>query len=451
MSDPFTPLNIEGALNAGAGNVEIDDDWLWPCAPDDPDSNGLANMPAGEHRFWGIPFHLAPAGAGERFAVVSRAGGRKVPGSATVPVGARARRVLFAHVCSPCNGERATIEGAGEKVGAYRVLFEDGSAVEQELRRRFEIHDVNVPWGHHPFLCRNCREFRSVPLHDKDGPWGRNQVGTVTENGGDLEGWWLFDWENPHPDRRIEEIELTASGSAAVALGAVTLCDEAGDPLAWPARAAVAVTAGGGEEPELSMERGVIARQDALFVPEEGYLTSEESGWGLGGQEVRPGGYAEIHGSAEGRLGVRTEADGEEEIRWGDVLDSGAVDQGRVRVELVSPRGNQWVHVQVVDGESGRPVGTRVHFRSPQGAYIAPHGHQADINTAWFEDVGGDCKVRGTPYAYIDGTCQIDLPVGEVYVEAVRGFEYRPLRRKLEIKPGQRHLTLTLERAFDMK
>ena len=451
MSDPFTPLNIEGALNAGAGNVEIDGGWLWPCAPDDPAGNGLADMPAGEHRFWGIPFHLAPAGAGERFAVVSRAGGRKVDGSATVPVGAKARRVLFAHVCSPCNGERATIEGAAEQVGTYRILFEDGSAVEQELRRRFEIHDVNVPWGHHPFLCRNCREFRSVPLHDKDGPWGRNQVGTVTENGGDLQGWWLFDWENPHPDKRIEEIALAASGPAAVALGAVTLCDEGSDPLAWAARAAVAVSAGGGEEPELSMERGVIARQDALFVPEEGYLTSEESGWGRGGQEVRPGGYAEIHGSAEGRLGVRTEADGEEEIRWGDVLGSGAVEQGGVRVELVSPRGNQWVHVQVVDGESGKPVGTRVHFRSPQGAYIAPHGHQADINTAWFEDVGGDCKVRGTPYAYIDGTCQIDLPVGEVYVEVARGFEYRPLRRKLEIKPGQRHLTLTMERAFDMK
>ena len=213
MSDPFTPLNIEGALNAGAGNVEIDGDWLWPCDPEDPDGTGLAAMPAGEHRFWGTPFHLAPADAGERFAVVSRARSRKVANSATVAVGAKARRVLFAHVCSPCNGERATIEGAAEQVGSYRILFEDGSAVEQQLRRRFEIHDVNVPWGHHPFLCRNCREFRSVPLHDKAGPWGRNQVGTVTGNGGDLEGWWLFDWENPHPDRRIEEIALTASSS----------------------------------------------------------------------------------------------------------------------------------------------------------------------------------------------------------------------------------------------
>jgi hypothetical protein len=65
--------------------------------------------------------------------------------------------------------------------------------------------------------------------------------------------------------------------------------------------------------------------------------------------------------------------------------------------------------------------------------------------------MGGDCKVRGTPYAYIDGTCQIELPVGPVYVEVVRGFEYTPVRRLVEVKPGQRDLLLKIRRAFDMK
>ncbi|MBI2501659.1 MAG: CehA/McbA family metallohydrolase [Candidatus Latescibacteria bacterium] len=109
------------------------------------------------------------------------------------------------------------------------------------------------------------------------------------------------------------------------------------------------------------------------------------------------------------------------------------------------------MHVRVEDEDSGQPVGCRVHFRSTQGAYFAPHGHQAEVNTAWFEDMGGDCKVRGVPYAYIAGTCQIELPVGQVLTEVVRGFEYLPLRQQLEIKPGQRHLTLKVRRAFDMK
>ena len=43
--------------------------------------------------------------------------------------------------------------------------------------------------------------------------------------------------------------------------------------------------------------------------------------------------------------------------------------------------------------------------------------------------MGGDCKVNGVPYAYIDGKCQIDLPVGAVYAELVRGFEYEPVRK----------------------
>ena len=39
-----------------------------------------------------------------------------------------------------------------------------------------------------------------------------------------------------------------------------------------------------------------------------------------------------------------------------------------------------------------------------------------------FEDMGGDCKVNGVPYAYVDGTCQVDMPVGSMYVEVVRGL-----------------------------
>ena len=452
MVDSFVPLDLGAALNAGVGNVEVDAGWLWPASSDsDPDNTPLRALPAGECRFWGVPFSLAAGAATRRFVVVAGdSSATTVPSSVTVPIAERARRLLFAHVCAPIAGKSVTLEGAGDRIGSYRILFEDGSAVEQGLRRRFEIHDTSVPWGHHPFVSRNCREFLSLPLDDKSGPWGRTQVGTITANGSDLAGWWLFDWENPSPDKTIKEIEVTAVGTAALALGAITLCNEEGDPFLWPARREIAIDAGSEEAPELAIDRGVIARQDVLLVPREDFLTTEETGWGRGGQEVRQGGYAEIHGSPQARLKVKTGKQ-EASFRWGDILQAGEGHQDKVHVTMVAPRGNQWVHVRVVDEETGQPVGSRVHFRSSHGAYLAPHGHQADVNTAWFEDLGGDCKVRGTPYAYIDGTCQIDLPIGPVYVEAVRGFEYQPVRQKLEIKPGQRHLTLKLKRAFDMK
>ena len=451
MSDAFNPLNLNEIYNAGPENLEVEGRWLWPFRSENQGETALTTMPSGNCSFWGIPFSLAASDTARRFVVVADIDSKDVTSTVAIPIRKKTLRLLFAHTCSSCNGEWATLEGAGESVGTYRFMFEDGSVVEQELRRRFEIHDTHVPWGHHPFVSRNCREFISVAVDDKKGPWGRTQTGTITENGSDLEAWWLFVWDNPHPEKIIEKIDLVASGPTAVALGAITLCDEAADPFVWAGRKEIAVDVGNDDEvPGLSMDRGVIARQEALFVPTEDYLTSEESGWGLGGQQIKNGGYAEIHGSPQGQLRVKTDSD-DETIRWGSVLESGQVQQGNVRIEMVSPRGNQWVHVRVVDADTGKPVGTRVNFRSPHGAYIAPHGHQVDVNTAWFEDMGGDCKVRGTPYAYIDGTCQIDLPVGSVYVEAVRGFEYSPVRQKLEIKPGQRHLTLEMKRVIDMK
>ena len=455
MSTPFLPLDLSSCWNAGSANPKAAEGWLWPAAGADPEVAALHGMPAGECRFWGVPFSLAPAEAAQRFVVVAGDAGDAVPASATIPLGREARRVLFAHVCAPVRGEASTVEGAGEAIGTYRVLFADGSSVEQRLRRRFEIHDLAIPWGHHPFLCRNCREYHPYAIDDRSGPYGRVQTGVRTDHGDDLRGWWLFDWENPQPRQTIEAVEVTAAGGTAMALGAITLCSEEDDPLAWLPRreVAVRVESEGEGDPgiEVEMDRGVVARQDALLVPEEDFLRVDETGWGRGGQTVKEGGYVEIHGSPRGRMQVRAGGEVDENLNWGEVVRNGGERRGKLRVEVVAPRGRQWVQVRVEDGGTGRPVGARVHFRTPHGAYLAPHGHQADVNEAWFEDVGGDCKVRGTPYAYIDGTCQIDLPVGPVLVEVVRGFEYAPLRRQVEIKPGQRHLTLEIGRAFDMK
>ncbi|MDE2816661.1 MAG: CehA/McbA family metallohydrolase, partial [Chloroflexota bacterium] len=63
----------------------------------------------------------------------------------------------------------------------------------------------------------------------------------------------------------------------------------------------------------------------------------------------------------------------------------------------------------------------------------------------------GDLKLGNTQYAYVDGTFQIELPVGDVYVEIFKGFEYQPLRKRLTIAPGQRELTLKLARPLNWR
>jgi hypothetical protein len=476
MSEAFVPLDLRSHWNAGTKNVQTPAGYLWPAPANDPDRTLLNDLPEGDALFWGIPFHLANRKAPQNapaFIAVGKEAGNEVPASVAIPVGQTARRVLFAHVCAPTGAAlvprpetayalpgfrglrwgQVTLEGAGEVIGQYRIVLTDGTIVEQSLRRRFEIHDLVIPWGHHPFLCRHCREFLPVPSDDHSMAWGRAQWG-VRKESDELKGWWLFDWENPFPEKVIDRIEVVALGTAAMALGAITLCHEASDPFAWPPREDIAVAVEGeaasDSRVEAEMTRGVIVRQDRLFRPTEQFLSTDETGWGQGGQEVTAEGYLEVHGSPAGALRIKA-GNHTKDFRWGDVLEQKAIQQGPIRVEVLAPQGKQWVHVRVEDAETGKPVESRIHFRSPQGAYFAPHGHQSDVNTAWFEDIGGDCKIRGIPYAYIDGTCQIELPVGSVLVEAVRGFEYTPVRQHVEIRRGQRDVTLHIKRAFDMK
>ena len=467
MSDTFRTLDLSAQYNAGMANIALGDGhWLWPYRGDDPQRTALSGLPAGDCRFLGVPFRIGH-GTGDHWFVQAADAGRDTEKSVSIPVGDRARRILFAHACAPVDGQWATSEGASQPVGRYLIRYTDGSEVELPLRRRWEIHDINTTWGHHPFLCRNCRTFHPVGINETVLGYGRGQTGEYsawfrgdgspggdpTSMGGDLEGWWLFDFENPHAEIEIAEIVLEATSGIPIALGAITLCDEETDPFAWPSRKTVAITVeGAGSAPAVDMERGVIARQDDLFEVGEDFLTTDETGWGVGGQTVRKGGYVEVHGSPRGTLKVDAEEVGASaRFDWGEVLEKGEATQGPVRIEVVGNEGTQWVHVRVVDEDSGDRMGCRIHFRSKEGAYLAPHGHQADVNIAWFEDMGGDCKTRGTPYAYIDGTCQIEMPVGTNYVEVVRGFEYHPTRQLVEIKPGQRHLTLKMKRAFDMK
>jgi hypothetical protein len=56
-----------------------------------------------------------------------------------------------------------------------------------------------------------------------------------------------------------------------------------------------------------------------------------------------------------------------------------------------------------------------------------------------------------TSFAYVDGTFQVELPVGEVYLEMTKGFEYQAVRKKLKIEPNQRELNLDIARLVDLR
>src|SRR5205823_4376967 len=108
----------------------------------------------------------------------------------------------------------------------------------------------------------------------------------------------------------------------------------------------------------------------------------------------------------------------------------------------------------VVDADSGQPIPCRIHVRSPEGIPYQPHGHHNHVSmnddTWWYVDVGGDLRLGQSVYAYVDGTCQGWLPRGDVIVDVARGFEYEPLRARVQIAPGQQRLELKIKRWRDM-
>jgi hypothetical protein len=113
--------------------------------------------------------------------------------------------------------------------------------------------------------------------------------------------------------------------------------------------------------------------------------------------------------------------------------------------------GLQQVHVRVNDAATGKPTPCRVRFTDAEGRYYAPYGRLTEFATQWNTDVGGNVMVGGKKYAYIDGTCEIALPPGKIFVEVHKGFEYRPLQIEHQLIAGKLSLRLTLERWIDMR
>src|SRR5262249_36007588 len=66
-------------------------------------------------------------------------------------------------------------------------------------------------------------------------------------------------------------------------------------------------------------------------------------------------------------------------------------------------------------------------------------------------DVGGNILIGSEPHAYIDGTCEINLPSGPISVLISKGPEYRPLQKDLVLSAGKLALRFELERWIDLR
>jgi hypothetical protein len=124
--------------------------------------------------------------------------------------------------------------------------------------------------------------------------------------------------------------------------------------------------------------------------------------------------------------------------------------EGGGSIEIVE-HGRRWVHFRVLDSETRQLTPVRLALRSKEGRYIPPYGHRTEVNDEWFQDYGADVKLMDTSFAYVDGTFQVELPPGEIYLEMTKGFEYQAVRQKIDIQPGQDELTVEIPRLTNLR
>ena len=81
-----------------------------------------------------------------------------------------------------------------------------------------------------------------------------------------------------------------------------------------------------------------------------------------------------------------------------------------------------------------------------------PFGSHHEFPLGRNEDVGGRVRVGGEAWVYIDGGCEIRLPVGvPLRVRILKGPEYRPLDKAVTLRTGQMSLRFIVERWSDVR
>jgi len=410
------------------------------------------HLPRGKQRPWGIPFQLGPEDVDERCVLVPAAGE-----GVRVPARGRATHVCVLHFCGH-SADPAENSGGGEVLAEYRLHYPDGGEHRQRIRRRFEVQSFALGWGSWPFAAVPAQMPRTVESGEAGADWGWTQTGVSAGYGPFAT--WLYAIENPHPERELAAVTFRTLAKAPLGILGLTLCESAGHPLRHVPRRVYRLTLPAAErvttdELRAELDMGIITRLYAApAVVNEAWVKAADAGLGHSRDrgEPRRAFLLEATGSEGAVLTTKAGKGPRREVDFGEAWRQGRARSadGRVRLELLHPR-STWVHVEVRDADTGEPAPTRLRFLGPNGEYIPPYGHHAVINDRWFEDYGGDLQLGGASFAYVPGRFQIELPVGEVYVEASKGFEYLPLRRKLEIKPGQRQLRLRVRRWTDQR
>jgi len=404
----------------------------------------------------GLPF-LFPVRRDGRVVLLAR-GGPEI----TVPVEGRADYVCLVHEWAQLP-ETITWQQPREGlvVAEYGLCYADGSRHRQQIRARFEVGMAECrgpSWLTVPFSNWQTVAPDAVPVAE-GMPWGQAQYGLNFPRYQPAP--LVYALPNPHPEKKLRALVLRGLDESPILIYGITLYAGAAHPFRSLPRRVYALNLPDGEPARVAAARvdlGTVVRIQRTTGRRNGrWLRSPQVGINM--PEDKAARFAppqgedllELHGAPDATVKVQLAGGGKPlAFSLGEAFYTGTSRSGGVELQVLGKR-RQWMQVRVIDAATGRPTPARVHFSGARGEYLAPYGHHEQVNALWFEDYGADVVVYDRQFAYVHGEFSTDLPVGEVYVELFKGFEYAPVRTRVRIQPGQRTLELKIERWKDLR
>ncbi len=445
-SDLFTPLSLDSVFNCERQTLDerlrLHDDAAF-----------------GQQTFRGIPFDLGAADQPNAIllddAGVSIAAGNR-----------QATYIVVAHIVEdraltlpadlkgfqgPQHREGATPgNDLGDLVAEYQLHYADGEVAAIPVRRRFAIQQARIEWGASAFaavphqqdtVSASSSESRALGRMPERG-YGNGETRHSSGRDRRRDNIWLYALPNPQPDKAIREIRLAPKDERSLVYGISTTQVEAHPLRAWTRRK-LALTLPDGVRFNAIGELDGVDIDLGMVISARAKLEYERKAWfgeATNAQPRRSERVAIIEYAAhpQAKLYLLSETGGQL-----------AYDLSRLKgAALEVAESRQLIRVRVVD-EGGREVPVRIHFHGAQGEYLPPRGNHRKVNGNWFEDNYGEFVNSLNQYAYIHGACELEAPLGEVFVEITRGYEIKPIRSSFEVTLDTDEVTFTLNTVLD--
>jgi len=450
-SDAFTPIPLTSVYNHSRGQLDssltlhLSTDWSY-----------------GKQSFGGIPFELGITDQSNIILLDKEA--------VTIDAGnISATYILFAHAVenkvenvppdlsdiadNRLSGYELHGNQLGHRVSEYQLIYSDGTSATIPILRRFAIQQTRVTWGASAFasIPNSSPTIRALSSEDFDlgrkpkVPYGRGETrhGSARDTTPEPEHIWLYALPNPHPDKTISQIICTPKDERSLIYGITTTQVET-HPLRPTTRQKLKLTLPEGvkfnrigELDNITIDLGtVISARAKLDYVRAQWFSAESNA-----QPIRSDNTVIIEYIAHPNAKLYLKGSDDKLIAYNlsDFDNAGLVE--------VQPA-NRLIRVKVVEAGSEKPVAVRIHFHGASGEYLPPRGNHRKVNPYWFEDNYGEFVNSKNQYAYIHGECEVEVPMGEVFVEITRGYEIKPIRTSFEVTTETDEFSFELERVL---